>query len=319
MRRVRLDRRHRARACSTVLEQAQARRPEGPAGRPDRPGLDLRPRRRRRRRRRRRGAVRRAARIRRSRARSSSRPSCWRSRRRRSACSSRRTRSRRCARRCAPTVDCPLAELRRAQGRRVGHGRRDHHRGQEDPHQQGRPDDVRDARRPRGLGRGARLRQGAGRVRGRARRRRGRARARPRRPQGQGQDVARRAGGRAVRADAPRRSRRRARRPRRAPVGPAAAARAPRRRRRCRRRSSTTSSTCSATTPGETEVVLEIETSARPADAALRRRLSVAPTPTLRAELEPILGPAPRRRLAGAERVSARARGRSPPPARSLQ
>ena len=43
-----------------------------------------------------------APRTRRSRPRSSTRPSCWRSRRRRSGCSSPRTRSRRCARRCAP-------------------------------------------------------------------------------------------------------------------------------------------------------------------------------------------------------------------------
>ena len=76
--------------------------PEVPAGRADRPGLDLRPRRpttaparpaaRRPR------SPRRA--IRRSRARSSSRRSCSRSRRSRSACSSPRTRSRPCARRC---------------------------------------------------------------------------------------------------------------------------------------------------------------------------------------------------------------------------
>ena len=43
-----------------VLDSAQARRPEGPAGRGDRPGLDLRPRRLRRRRRQRRQPVRRA-------------------------------------------------------------------------------------------------------------------------------------------------------------------------------------------------------------------------------------------------------------------
>ena len=100
-------------------------------------------------------------------------------------------------------VDCALAELARAQGRGLGHRRRDHHRGQEDPHPQRRPDDVRHARRPRGLRRDPRLRQGAGGVRGRARRRLGRARARPRRPQGRRQDLPRRADRRAVRADRP--------------------------------------------------------------------------------------------------------------------
>ena len=74
----------------------------------------------------------------------------------------------------------------RPQGRRLGHGRGHHHPGQEDPHEEGRPDDVRHPRRPRGRDRGPHLRQGAGRVRGRARRRRGRARARARRPRRQG-------------------------------------------------------------------------------------------------------------------------------------
>ena len=95
VRRVRLDRRDAARACSTVLEQAQAAGPEDPAGRADRPGLDLRPATTRR------GGSRPAARrapalarprTRRSRPRSSSSASCSPSRRRRSACSSPRTR-----------------------------------------------------------------------------------------------------------------------------------------------------------------------------------------------------------------------------------
>ena len=105
VRRVRHDRRSRKGmlACSS--------RPSPPARRParraDRPGLDLRPRRRGGRRRRRGGL--RAPRTRRSRARSSSRPSCWPSRRRPSGSSSPRIRSRRCARRCGPrsTRRCP--------------------------------------------------------------------------------------------------------------------------------------------------------------------------------------------------------------------
>ena len=52
----------------------------------------------------------------------------------------------------------------------LGDGRRDHHRGQADPHAQRRSHDVRDARRPRGCGRDARVRQGAGRARGGAER-----------------------------------------------------------------------------------------------------------------------------------------------------
>ena len=47
-------------------------------------------------------------------------------------------------------VDCPLAGARRAPRQGLGDGRRDHHRGQADPHAQRRPHDVRDARRPRG-------------------------------------------------------------------------------------------------------------------------------------------------------------------------
>ena len=54
-------------------------------------------------------------------------------------------------------VDCSLAELGEQEGRRVGHRRRNDRRVQAHPHQEGRPDDVRHARRPRGPGRGARL------------------------------------------------------------------------------------------------------------------------------------------------------------------
>ena len=95
-----------------VLDSAQARRPEGPAGRGDRPGLDLRPRRLRRRRRRR-GRQRRSPRprTRRSRRTSSSGPSCWRWRRSRSASSSPSTRSSASARRCGVKADCALAEI----------------------------------------------------------------------------------------------------------------------------------------------------------------------------------------------------------------
>ncbi len=48
----------------------------------------------------------------------------------------------------------------------LGDGRRDHHRGQADPNPQRRSHDVRDARRSRGRGRDARVRQGPGRARG---------------------------------------------------------------------------------------------------------------------------------------------------------
>ena len=61
--------------------------------------------------------------------------------------------------------------------RRVGQGRRHDHRVQEDPDAVGLDDDVRDARRPRRLGRDRGLREGARRRRGRDRRRRDRARS----------------------------------------------------------------------------------------------------------------------------------------------
>ena len=68
VRRVRLDRARRARGCSACSRQAQAAGAEVAAGRADRPGLDLRPRRETGRRGQRRGGrVRRAAAIRRSR------------------------------------------------------------------------------------------------------------------------------------------------------------------------------------------------------------------------------------------------------------
>ena len=70
-------------------------------------------------------------------------------------------------------VDCSLAELGEQEGRRVGHGRRHDHRVQADPHQEGRPDDVRHARRPRGPGRDARLQLRLRGERGQGRRRQG--------------------------------------------------------------------------------------------------------------------------------------------------
>ena len=103
VRRVRLHRRH-AQGHARGARAGPGRGPEGPAGRRDRPGLDLRRLRLGRRRRRAGRAPRpRSPRrsTRRSRPRSSTSPSCWRSRRSRSACSSPRTRSSRCARRCA--------------------------------------------------------------------------------------------------------------------------------------------------------------------------------------------------------------------------
>ena len=162
MRRVRIDRRlaeGNARRCSS----RRRRRSEGPAGRTDRPGIDLRPDPTRRRgRRRRRGAPLPATP--RSRAMSSTAPSCWRPRRSRSACSSPPTRSRRSGRRCA-CAGLPAGRAGRTPRRRLGHGRGDDHPDEEDPDQEGRPDDVRHARRPRGVGRADRVRQRAGRRR----------------------------------------------------------------------------------------------------------------------------------------------------------
>ena len=130
-----------------VLEAAQGAGAEGPAGRPDRPGLDLRPRRRPT------AAPRRSPRprTRRSRSHEFERTELLASgRRRRSACSSPTTRSSGSARRCAPRSTARCAEVMdRKDGEWVKRRRHDR-RVQEDPHPQGRPDDVRHARRPRG-------------------------------------------------------------------------------------------------------------------------------------------------------------------------
>ncbi|MEJ7718817.1 MAG: DNA polymerase III subunit alpha [Thermoleophilaceae bacterium] len=84
--------------------------------------------------------------------------------------------------------------------RRVGDGRRDDRRVEEDPHPRGGLDDVCHARRPRGADRdaGARERLPADRRRGRGRPRGGGAR--PRGPQGRGRDEAGGSGGRGLRA-----------------------------------------------------------------------------------------------------------------------
>ena len=143
-----------------------------------------------------------------------------------------------------------------------------------------------------GSRRDPRLRQGAGGVRGRARRRLGRARARPRRPQGRRQDVPRRAVGGAVRADARGGRAARGRRPRRAQVGPLPL--------HVRLDAATLPASVIddlkhllANFPGESEVVLEVRMSAGdPRTLRLGPSYKVAPTPTLRAELEHVLGPA---------------------------
>ena len=97
-----------------------------------------------------------------------------------------------------------------------------------------------------------------------------------------------------------------------APRRARAAARAPRRGGACRPRSSTTSSTCWRTSPASREVVLEVQmSSGDPRTLQLGPSYKVAPTPTLRAELEHVLGPAAlARRLTGrgAVRPSRRAR-----------
>ena len=99
----------------------------------------------------------------------------------------------------------------RQEGRRLGHRRRHDRRVQAHPHAQGRPDDVRHPRRPGGPGRAARVQLRLRQERAAGRRRQDRDRARPRRHQGAGRGQARRAGGRAVRAE-PRGSRARGRR-----------------------------------------------------------------------------------------------------------
>ena len=94
---------------------------------------------------------------------------------------------------------------REQEGRRVGHRRRNDRRVQADPHQEGRPDDVRHARRPRGPGRAARLQLRLRGERGQGRRGQDRDRARPGGPQGGGGDQARRPGGRGRSSRPPRR------------------------------------------------------------------------------------------------------------------
>ena len=84
----------------------------------------------------------------------------------------------------------------REKGRRLGHRRRHDRRVQAHPHQEGRPDDVRHARRPRGPGRDAHLQLRLREERGQGGRGPGGDRARPRGPQG----------GRARRSSWPRRS-----------------------------------------------------------------------------------------------------------------
>ena len=93
------------------------------------------------------------------------------------------------------------AEALRAARQRVGHGGRDHRRGEAHTHASGRPDDVLHARPPRRSCRGARVRQRPARARRCARGRSGRARARPGRPQGSRQDLSDRADDRDLRAD----------------------------------------------------------------------------------------------------------------------
>ena len=142
-----------------------------------------------------------------------------------------------------------------------------------------------------GVGRGHRLRQGARRVRGRARRRLGRARARQGRPQGGDEDVAGGADGRAVRAprDEIEKAKREASTRRLGPLPLKLrldAARLP------------------ASAIDDLKDLLGVvpgrvggrarapAVRRRSADTAPRHAFKVAPTPTLRAELEQILGPA---------------------------
>ena len=168
VRRLRLHRRDAPRHARGAGLRAGGR-PEGPAGRADRPGLDLRPRRLRRRRT---GAPPFAA---------PSHPPIPTHEFERPELLAMEKESigvfitehplKRVREALRVKADCAIARvIDRAQGRRVGEGRRHDHRGQEDPHPQRLDDDVRDGRRPRGHGRGRRLREGAGGGRGRARR-----------------------------------------------------------------------------------------------------------------------------------------------------
>ena len=188
------------------------RGPEGPAGRADRPGIDLRPGprardgceavdRRRRQRRRVRHAEPRADPDERVRSRRAARRREGGDRPvhlrppaqggRRGARAKRRLRARRAV---------------RPPRRRLGHGRRDDHAGEANQDQEGRSDDVRDARRSRRR----RSRWWCSARRSPSRdaldARLDRARPRPRRPQGPREDVHRRPADRAVRARPPTRS-----------------------------------------------------------------------------------------------------------------
>ena len=214
VRRLRLHRRDAPRHARGARGGAGRRR-EGPAGRRDRPGLDLRPRTRRR-------QPRRSPRprTRRSRSTSSSAPSCWRSRRSRSASSSPTTRSSACARRCCAKADCSLRRGDGPQGRdwvtvggMITAAKKIRARA-------GAMLMFATARRPRGLGRADGVREDAGGRRGGAAGRRDRARQGPRRPQGGRQDLRDRAGGRSASTPPTRRSRRPASRPSRRPSRP---------------------------------------------------------------------------------------------------
>ena len=178
VRRLRLHRRHPPRDARRAGGRA-GRGLQGPARRPDRPGLDLRPRPGGRRRVAVRGAVPPADPVARVRAPGAAgdregvdRPVHLRppaQARARGAAGQGRLRLRR--------GDGP-------QGRRVHDDRRHDHGGQEDPRPLGVDADVRHARRPRGRGRADGVREDAGDRRGGAAGRRDRARQGPRRPQG---------------------------------------------------------------------------------------------------------------------------------------
>ena len=155
VRRVRIDAARPRKGMLGVLEQAQG---SGQKAQQDAQigqgsifdSLTWRRRRRRRRQRRgRRHSPRR--RTRRSPPRSSTSPSCWPSRRKSIGLFISAHPLKQVREALRERVDCTLAEPARAQGQGLGHGRRHHHRRQEDPHPQRRPDDVRHARRSRGL------------------------------------------------------------------------------------------------------------------------------------------------------------------------
>ena len=177
--------------------RSAGRRREDPARRPDRPGLDLRPRRPRRRQRLQRQRVRARppadpdARVRAARA-AGDGEGVDRPLHHRAPAQAR-------ARGAAREGRLLMRPAARAEGRRLGEGRRHDHRVEEDPHPHRHADDVRHARRPRRQHRDRGLREGAGRGREAPRHRRDRARARPRRPQGGRQELRHRPGRRALR------------------------------------------------------------------------------------------------------------------------